>query len=169
MPRFLLPILTVTVLCACASQPPAPVEDRSAADRRMMDEVRAPAGGNEQGMQVYALRNPAVAELSEAARAAEAEHDLARAAVLLERALRIEGRDPELLQHMAEVKLGQGQYDQAAGYASRSFDQGPRLGELCERNWRTLAAARQAMGEDDAARRARQRLDECRVEPPERF
>lgn len=152
------------LLCACAAQPPAPVEDRAAQDL-----ARAPAPDETRGLQVYPLRNPAVAELTEAAHLAEEHGDMERAAMLLERALRIEGRDPELLQHMAEVKLAQGDWEQAASYASRSFDQGPRVGELCQRNWRTLALARERQGDAAAAARARQRLDACRVEPPQRF
>jgi tetratricopeptide (TPR) repeat protein len=152
------------LLAACATQPPAPVEDRSVAEQ-----VRAPAAEQARGLQVYPLRNPAVAELTDAARAAESANDLDRATILLERALRIEPRDPELLQYMAEVQLEKGAWDQAENYASRSFDVGPRIGELCQRNWRTIALARERQGRDDAARQARERLAQCQVEMPERF
>jgi uncharacterized protein HemY len=101
------------LLAACATQPPAPVEDRSVAEQ-----VRAPAAEQARGLQVYPLRNPAVAELTDAARAAESANDLDRATILLERALRIEPRDPELLQYMAEVQLEKGAWDQAESYAS---------------------------------------------------
>ena len=152
------------VMAACATQPPAPVEDRSVAEQ-----VRAPAAEQASGLQVYPLRNPAVAELADAAQVAENDGDLDRATILLERALRIEPRDPELLQYMAEVQLDKGAWDQAENYASRSFDVGPRVGELCQRNWRTMALARERQGRDDAARRARERLAQCQVEAPERF
>jgi len=158
-------VLAVAALvAACATQPPAPVEDRSVAEQ-----VRAPAAEQASGLQVYPLRNPAVTELTDAARAAENADDLDRATILLERALRIEPRDPELLQYMAEVQLEKGAWDQAENYASRSFDVGPRVGELCQRNWRTIALARERQGRDDAARRARERLAQCQVEMPERF
>ncbi len=153
-----------TLLVACATQPPAPVEDRSVAEQ-----VRAPAAEEASGLQVYPLRNPAVTELTDAARTAEADGDPDRATILLERALRIEPRDPELLQYMAEVQLDKEAWDQAENYASRSFDVGPRVGELCQRNWRTIALARERQGRDDAARRARERLAQCQVEMPERF
>lgn len=151
-------------LAACAGQPPAPVEDRG-----VDEQVRAPAAEQARGLQVYPMRNPAVAELSEAASRAEEQGDLERASMLLERALRIEPRDPALLQHMAEIKLERGDWEQAESHASRSFDVGPRVGELCQRNWRTMALARERSGRTDAARRARERLDECQVEIPERF
>ncbi len=158
-------VLAIAVLLAgCAGQPPAPVEDRG-----VEREVRAPAAEEATGLQVYPLRNPAVGELTAAAEQAEAEDDLARAATLLERALRIEPRDPEVLQHMAEIRLAQGDWEQAESHASRSFDVGPRVGELCQRNWRTMALARERLDRHDAAFQARERLQDCQVEPPQRF
>ncbi|QOC21892.1 tetratricopeptide repeat protein [Wenzhouxiangella sp. AB-CW3] len=157
-------VLASLLLAACATQPPAPVEDRSVAEQ-----VRAPAAEEASGLQVYPLQNPAVAELADAAGQAEDAGDLDRAVILLERALRIEPRDPELLQYMAEVQLERGAWEQADSYASRSFDVGPRVGELCQRNWRTMALARERMERQDAARQARERLARCQVEVPERF
>ncbi|TVS10986.1 MAG: hypothetical protein EA419_09335 [Wenzhouxiangella sp.] len=148
----------------CATQAPAPVDDRIAAEQ-----VRAPAAAEASGLQVFALRNPAVTELSEAAAQSAQDGDMARAVTLLERALRIEPRDPELLQQVAEIRLDQGQWEQAESHARRSFDVGPRVGELCQRNWRTIALARERQGETEAARRARDRLQACQVEAPPRL
>lgn len=166
--RPALVLLAVTsmalLLSACATQAPAPTEDRSVAEQ-----VRAPAGEQPAGLQVYPLRNPAVTELTEAALAAEQAGDLDQAAMLLERALRIESRDPELLQHMAEIRLARGEWEQADSYAGRSFDVGPRVGELCQRNWRTMALARERLNRFDDAHQARERLLACQIEPPARF
>lgn len=162
--RLGLLALPLLLLAACATQAPAPVDERVAAEQ-----VRAPAAAEASGLQVFALRNPAVVELSEAATQAEQGGDLSRAATLLERAIRIEPRDPALLQHMAEVRLDQGQWDQAESHARRSFDVGPRVGELCQRNWRTIAVALERQGDAQGARDARTRLQACQVEPPPRF
>jgi tetratricopeptide (TPR) repeat protein len=162
--RLAMIITAAGILTACATQAPAPVEDRN-----VTEQVRAPAAEESRGLQVYPLRNPAVTELNEAAARAENDGDLERAAMLLERALRIEPRDPELLQNMAEIKLGQSDWEQAESYASRSFDVGPRVGELCQRNWRTLALARERMGQHEIAHEARERLQRCQVEPPPRL
>lgn len=162
--QFALIVVVGVLLAGCAGQPPAPVEER-VADQA----VRAPAAEEARGLQVYPLRNPAVTELSEGADAAERDGDLDRATMLLERALRIEPRDPELLQHMAELKLDKGDWAQADSYASRSFDVGPRVGEICQRNWRTMALARERLSQYEAARQARERLEQCQVETPERF
>ncbi|OAB61310.1 hypothetical protein AY599_28640 [Leptolyngbya valderiana BDU 20041] len=154
----------LALLAACATQPPAPTEDRSVAEQ-----VRAPAAEQTRGLQVYPLRNPAVAELSDAALAAEEQGDLDQAALLLERALRIQPRDPELLQHMAEIRLERGEWEQAESFAARSFDVGPRLGEICQRNWRTIALARERLQRYDEAADARERLQGCQIEPPTRL
>ncbi len=157
-------LLSVFVLAGCATQSPAPVDERIAAEQ-----VRAPAAAETRGLQVFALRNPAVSELSQAAMQAESGGDLDRAAVLLERALRIEPRDPELLQQMAELRLDQGQWEQAESHARRSFDVGPRVGELCQRNWRTVAVALERQNLPEDARAASERLRGCQVEPPPRL
>lgn len=162
MLRCLSPLAGLLVV-ACAGQPPAPVEERAAAR-----EVREPAAAESRGLQVYPMRNPAVAELTDAARQAEREGDLERATGLLERALRIAPRDPELLQHMAEVQLDRDHWNRAADYAARSWELGPQVGEICQRNWRTLALARERQQQHAAARRARERLADCQVETPPR-
>jgi len=157
-------ITLLALISACATQPPAPTEDRSIAEQ-----VRAPAAEQARGLQVYPLRNPAVTELSEAALAAEQQGDLDQAALLLERALRIQPRDPELLQHMAEIRLERGEWEQAESFAARSFDVGPRVGEICQRNWRTMALARERLQRYDEAANARERLQSCQIEPPTRL
>lgn len=159
-----LALATLVMISACATQPPAPTEDRSVAEQ-----VRAPAAEQTRGLQVYPLRNPAVTELSQAALAAEQAGDLDQAALLLERALRIQPRDPELLQHMAEIRLERGEWEQAENFAARSFDVGPRVGQICQRNWRTVALARERLQRYDEAANARERLQECQVEPPVRL
>lgn len=162
--KFALILAVVSLVAACATRAPDSSEDRSVAER-----VRAPAPEEPRGLQVYPLRNPAVAELIEAAERAWKDDDLERATLLLERALRIEPRDPELLQHMADVKFASQDWEQAESYANRSFDVGPRVGELCRRNWRTIAVAREQLGYRQSALLARERLETCQVEPPPRY
>ncbi|MEM1411350.1 MAG: tetratricopeptide repeat protein [Pseudomonadota bacterium] len=158
----LWPALLVLVLGACATQQaPAPVEEREIEER-----VRAPAREDSAGVQVYPLKNPAVAELTDQADRAEAAGNLDQAALLLERAMRIQPRDPELLQHMAEVQLQRGQYEQALSFATRSHDVGPRVGELCARNWRTMSVAQERLGRAPQAREALARADRCMVTRP---
>lgn len=150
------------LITACTSSTPAPVEDREVETR-----VRAPASDEAEGVQVYPLQNPAVAQLSADASAAEQAGDLGQATVLLERALRIQPRDPELLQHMAELQLQKQDYQQALNFAVRSYDIGPRVGEICARNWRTIGVARDHLGDTRGSREAVSRAEQCMVTRPQ--
>ncbi len=148
-------VCVLSVLAACSNNPSTRVEDREINAR-----VRIPASQDSAGVQVYSLQNPAVKQLTAQARDAEREGDLGRASSYLERALGIQPRDPQLLQHMAEIKLQNGDYQQALSFAVRSYDIGPRVGEICSRNWRTISVAKEHLqdshGADDAASRALQ-------------
>lgn len=154
-------VLALSLLLAACTGGYAPVEDREVETR-----VRQPAREKSAGVQVYPLQNPAVTELSAQARQAEAVGDLGQATRLLERALQIQPRNPELLQQMAEIQLQRRDYQQALGFAVRSHDVGPRVGELCARNWRTIGVSRERLGDGRGAREAENRAEQCMVTPP---
>jgi len=163
----LVVIIAASWLVACAApQPPRPTPGE---DRVVEERVRAPSGGSGEELQVFGVRNPAVVSLSRDAQGAERAGDLERAEMLLERALRIDGRDPAVLQQMAEVQLASGRLEQARSFAQRSWELGPQVGEICERSLRTLIVVSERGAEWEEARRARLRLQSCRVAPPERF
>ncbi|GAB4200528.1 MAG: hypothetical protein Tsb002_36690 [Wenzhouxiangellaceae bacterium] len=155
------------LLGACATQEPAPVDERSLYN--VDEQVREQARVDGAGLQVYPLQNPGVRDLLEQAKNAERDGDLERSATLLERALRIQPRDPEILQHMAEVQLARQQFEQALSFASRSFDVGPKVGELCARNWRTVSIAREHLGNSQGAEEAESRAQNCAERKPEGF
>lgn len=152
MVSFLLPLLLV----ACSSPGPAPVEEREVTTR-----VRAPASEESAGVQVYSLQNPAVKQLAAQAKGAEQKGDLDLATGYIERALRIQPQDPQLLQHMAELKLQKQDYQQALSFAVRSYDTGPRVGEICSRNWRTISVAREHLRDSNGASEAELRATQC--------
>lgn len=160
--RYLMLAAVLAVIGGCASSTPAPVEEREVDHR-----VRAPARQDSAGVQVYPLKNAAVVELTESALQAEKAGDFGEAAVLLERALRIQPRDPEILQHMAEVQLQKQDYEQALSFAVRSYDIGPRVGEICSRNWRTIAVAREHLKDLSGSREAERRAGQCMNTRPE--
>ncbi len=155
-------LLVLLLLAACSAHSPAPVEDREINAR-----VRTPATQDSAGVQVYSLQNPAVRELTAQAKQAEQKGDLALASAYLERAMRIQPRDPQLLQQMAEVKLQKRDYEQALNFAQRSFEIGPRVGEICSRNWRTIGVAREHLKDVSGAREAEQRAAECKHTAPQ--
>jgi tetratricopeptide (TPR) repeat protein len=101
--------------------------------------------------------------------AAESAGDYNQASILLERALRIQPRDPEILQNMAEVQLHVRDYEQALNFAVRSYDIGPRVGEICSRNWRTISVAREHMGDHTGSSEALQKASSCMNTRPERL
>ena len=162
-PRLLV-ILIPLLLAACAGQPPAKVENDEVDAR-----VRAPASEDSAGVQVYSLQNPAVKELTAQAVVAERAGELDKASGYLERALRIEPRDPQLLQQMAEIKLQTADYQQALSFAERSYDIGPRVGEICSRNWRTISVAREHLDDASGANDAEKRAKRCMNTRPKRY
>jgi tetratricopeptide (TPR) repeat protein len=157
-------VLMLLLLAACSSQPPAPVEDHEVESR-----VRAPASEDSEGVQVYSLQNPAVKQLTAQAQGAERAGELDKASGYLERALRIEPRDPQLLQHMAEIKLQKADYQQALNFAVRSYDTGPRVGEICSRNWRTISVAREHLNDTEGASDAEARASQCMNTRPKKL
>lgn len=158
-------LAAMVALAGCAASAPAPVEDRDVVETK----VRTPASQDSAGVQVFPLQNPAVRELLSDAAGAESSGDFNQAAVLLERAMRIQPRDPEILQSMAEVQLQMKDYEQALNFAVRSYDIGPRVGEICARNWRTIGVAREYLGDRSGAAEAQQRARNCMNTKPAGF
>lgn len=90
----------------------------------------------------------------ETARAENSAGRLANAAASLERALRIEPRNPRLWQELARVRLSQRDYVQAESCAARSNSWAGSDTLLIGDNWRLIAQAREARGDADGARAA---------------
>jgi len=157
----LLGLLSILLLAACSSQPPVTDEINT--------RVRTPASQDSAGVQVYSLQNPAVKQLMAQADDAEKAGQLDQAGAYIERALRIQPRDPQLLQHMAEIKLQKEDWQQALSFAERSYDIGPRVGEICSRNWRTISVAKEHLDDAGGARDAARRAAECMNTRPKRL
>ena len=161
-----LAVVLVLLLSACASTTPAPSSQQ---EREVDARVREPAKEDSEGVQVFPLQNPAVKELLADAGAAESSGDYGQAATLLERALRIQPRDPEILQSLAEVQLQLQDYEQALNFATRSYDIGPRVGEICSRNWRTIGVSREHLGDNPGSVQAEQKATACMNTKPRSF
>ncbi len=72
----------------------------------------------------------------------------------LERALRIEPRNPWLWHELAQLRLTQGQYAQAITLAQKSNSFAGRERRLLALNWRLIGNARVAQGDSSAAEQA---------------
>jgi predicted Zn-dependent protease len=122
-------VIFLVVLGGCASVPgpeqPAPVEEPAATTTAKPE-------------------NNAVAGLMDTARADVAANRLGSAAATLERALRIEPRNPRLWHELARVRLRQGDYAQAEGTAARSNAWSGADSELRAANQRIIEEARAA-------------------------
>jgi predicted negative regulator of RcsB-dependent stress response len=108
----------------------------------------------EQPAPVAPPANAAVAGLMQTARADADAGRLASAAASLERALRIAPRDARLWHELARVRLAQGEYAQAESLAARSDYWAGADDALRAGNWRLIADARRARGDDSGAQAA---------------
>ena len=106
--------------------------------------------------------NLAIAGLLIGARTDAAAGRLVNAAASLERALRIEPRNPRLWQELSRVRLLQRDYVQAESCAARSNSWAGSDDALRADNWRLIAQARQARGDSDGARAALGEIDRLR-------
>jgi len=162
-----IPFILLLLLQGCVTPPPSryppPVVDQGGT----LPEEPAPQPPLTPGTRQPQPARPAVTRSSPAVVAllGQAENqansgDLDAAAASLERAIRIEPRNPLLWYHLATVRLAQQQAAQAEQLAvkSNSLAAGNRLQQ--SRNWRLIARARQSLGDASGARAAERRARE---------
>ena len=123
------------------------------------DPVQAPAS-NEQPQ-----ATPAVVALLETAREQAAAGQDEQAAANLERALRIEPKNPWLWHRLGVLRLQQGNYQAAIDLANKSNALAAGNRRLMAGNWELLARAYRALGRDADAERARRNARE--LQPPQ--
>ena len=102
-------------------------------------------------------RSAAVVALVASARAAAAARRYGRAAAALERALKVEPRNPRLWHGLAVIRFRQGRHAEADALALRSRSLTIGDPDLDARNRRLAAAARQRLGDEEGARAALRR------------
>jgi len=139
--RFVLPLALLLASCAVPERGPEPQPEPAPE----APPAAAPPPHKE---------NVAIAGLMESARSASASGDLSGAAASLERALRIEPRNPRLWQELARVRLKQGQFAQAESVAARSNSWAGEDRGLRAENWRLIAESRRARGDAEGAKAA---------------
>lgn len=97
---------------------------------------------------------PAVASLMDNARLDSQAGRYSNAAASLERALRIEPRNPRLWQELSRVRLSQREFAQAESCAQRSNSWAGSDNALRFDNWQLIAQAREARGDSAGAKAA---------------
>jgi tetratricopeptide (TPR) repeat protein len=99
-------------------------------------------------------RNPAVVDLVNRSQTQRSAGRLEAADASLERALRIEPRNPVLWQELARVRLDQGQYRQTENLAAKSNALAGDDRRLRSENWRIIGEARSRLGDYAGAQTA---------------
>ncbi len=128
--RVVLLVMAASLLAGCAGMLPSAPEDRPVSD------------------------NSAVVALMDSARTDAAGGKPDAAVASLERALRIEPRNPRLWQELARLRLQQGQYQQAEGMATQSNSWAGDDRTLRAENWRLIGEARLKRGDHQGAQAA---------------
>jgi predicted Zn-dependent protease len=98
----------------------------------------------------------AVSSLVESARVDASAGRLGNAAASMERAIRLSPRDARLWQELARLRMKQGQYGQAENVALRSNALMRGDAALRLQNWQIIADSREARGDSEGARSARE-------------
>ena len=98
--------------------------------------------------------NQAVAALLDSADKHVKNNQLDNAGAALEQALRIEPRNAGILHDLAQIRLHQGQYQQAELLAIKSNSLAGGNWSLQSRNWKVIASARKAAGDTAGAKDA---------------
>jgi cytochrome c-type biogenesis protein CcmH/NrfG len=112
--------------------------------------------------EIVAVRSqpPAVVALLDQAEQQANAGELEPAAASLERAIRIDPRNPVLWYHLATVRLSQGESAQAAQLAAKSNSLAAGNRAQQARNWRLIAQARREQNDTGGAAAAEQRARE---------
>ena len=152
--RYALALAALLAGCATTPGPaPTPAPEPDLPPVQIPEAVPAPVLGPAPAPAAR-TENVAIAGLMDTARADAAAGRLANAAATLERALRIEPRNPRLWHELARVRLKQGQYAQAESVAARSNSWAGSDNALRAENWRLIAEARTTRGDAEGARTA---------------
>lgn len=137
--------------------PPAAVEPAPAPVQPPAPRPPAPPPADLPPAEITREGNQAVAALLESADKNVKSNQLDKAGAALERALRIEPRNAGIWHDLAQIRLHQGQYQQAESLASKSSNLAASNRALQARNWKVIAAARKAAGNTAGAEEAEAR------------
>lgn len=155
------PILVVCALSisSCSQRRPVDIDN----------EIRDPSEHEDSVIQIAPMVPEAVQILI-----AEADSQLQQgfsdeAILTLQRALSISPASSLVQQHLAEVYLSQGAYQQAFEWSDRVAQNGPTHGSICERARRTLALAAEMLNDVETQSQALESIASCTQPTIEKF
>jgi Flp pilus assembly protein TadD len=166
--NVLISAVSVILVSGCVSAPlfsdrePAPVEDHSSSMPADGDMAASYEEGTvaiapyqpATGYETTSSQSGAVGELLQTARMQQQAGNLTEAVATVERALRIEPRNPRLWNQLAHLRLEQQQPALAAELAAKSNVLAAADEELKRDNWLLIGQARRATGDIEGARTA---------------
>lgn len=171
--RYLAWLAVLGLVSACSGHSTRPAPEATAAapvpERDLIAEVRARAAAADDSIEVQPLLDPVAVDLREAAAMHERHGDLRAADAALVQALELVPDAPELLQWRAELALAMGRLDDAVQLANASWELGPRVGNLCRRNWIAIQLARELSQLPDASALAAAQGERCTAAAPVRM
>ena len=155
---FIFGFMAMMQLAGCASSArvapdrsvPAPIEERAIVDGKALPLPEGPDLRIET-MQERKVVSPVVKRLIASARSQTLSQDWDGASGSLERALRIEPRNPNLWSALAEAKCEQGAWQKCIQLAAKSNTLSRADSSLRRRNWHLMATAHKANGNNEAA------------------
>jgi len=154
--RFFISVLLL-LLAGCASVTTQPAGEPTVPPATTPPEMAPPPGQSvippPEPKPVMSGNRAVIALLDQAQLHTEAGQREA-AGASLERALRIEPRNPWLWHELAQLRLTQGQYAQAVSLARKSISFAVQDRRLQALNWRLIGNARVAQGDTPAAEQA---------------
>ena len=154
--RFFISVLLL-LLAGCASVTTQPAGEPTVPPATTPPEMAPPPGQSvippPEPKPVMSGNRAVIALLDQAQLHTEAGQREA-AGASLERALRIEPRNPWLWHELAQLRLTQGQYAQAVSLARKSISFAVQDRRLQALNWRLIGNARVAQGDTSAAEQA---------------
>ena len=134
-----------------------PIEERLPQPTTSRPPVPAPSTAT-----VNRPQSPAVVALLDTAEQQANEGDLEASAASLERAIRIDPRNPVLWYHLATVRLSQGEARAAEQLAVKSNSLSTGNDVQQARNWELIARARRAQNDMDGAKAAERKARSLR-------
>jgi cytochrome c-type biogenesis protein CcmH/NrfG len=150
---ILLFLVSLMLLTGCVTMKP-PVQPRPQDPSGPQATPDMPRPPLERKEETPSSTNAAVGALVEKARAQHASKQTEQAGATLERALRIEPRNPVIWHELARVRLTQGKYAQAENLAAKSNTLAGENRRLKSENWRIIGQARSKLGDHQGARAA---------------
>lgn len=162
-------IVAVLMLSACSTQEENVVKIKpSLTPTEMLTKIRA---NNDVQNEVLfqAMPDDAVIDLLDQALRAQQAGQYAQANNVLNKALIIDAKNPEVNQMLAEIAILQESWSNAEKLALQSYEYGPKLGGLCRRNWLTVHFAKGAQGKPMADYVLAKNLNDCTLVPPARM